>query len=233
MKMPSSDGGKNSVESCDANTNACELSGDVDNDGIVDAEDPCPDEARNLCAGDIATDRSKNLPIRINSGSSRATCAGDKTDCNGDRWYADFGYAKRLGTSSCTLAGACTLDGIEEIMGCVDTSTEDVFQCDHVGSRATGRVAYGFDVPDGKYIVNAYFAATQIGDDVGKRVFDITVEGETVYQRFDPVVAAGGIGVVVVRSVAVDVVDGNGLKVTFQPRVGEVAVKAIEVLDAR
>jgi hypothetical protein len=92
-------------------------------------------------------------------------------------------------------------------------------------------MVYDFDVPNASYVVNLYFANTQTAtSEVGERIFDIFVEGENVYPRFDQIAAAGGSGKAVVRSVVVDVSDGNGLTIGLMPRVGEVALKGIEVL---
>jgi hypothetical protein len=56
------------------------------------------------------------------------------------------------------------------------------------------------------------------------------VEGVVKYPRFDQVAVAGGSGTVVVRSAVVEVLDRDGLTNGKQPRVGEAAIKAIEVL---
>jgi len=221
-------------ESCDIQAGTCKFTADADDDGLVDAEDPCPSDARNRCFGDVAVDRKAGLPIRINAGRSRASCSGRRTDCNGDVWYEDFGYAKRLGATSCTLLGDCPLTGVDELFGCEDASTSDVFKCDHSDARPNRKLQYDFALPTGVYLVNLYFANTQARTtSEGARVFDIDIENRTVYQAFDQVAAAGGSGKVVVRSALVEVLDGDGLNIIFQPRVGDAAVKAIEVLSAR
>ena len=167
-------------------------------------------------------------------GQSRATCSGRRTDCNGDVWYDDFGYVKRLGATSCTLVDGCPLDGVQELFGCEDGSTDDVFKCDHSDTRPNRRLQYNFNVPTGVYLVNLYFANTQARTTTeGSRVFDIDIENQEVYTAFDQVAAAGGSGKVIVRSALVEVLDSDGLNILFQPRVGNVAVKAIEVLSAR
>jgi hypothetical protein len=219
---------------CDIQSGVCKVTADADNDGLLDAEDPCPNDARNRCFGNAAVDRKAGLPIRINAGQSRASCSGRRTDCNGNVWYDDFGYTKRLGATSCTLLDGCPLEGIQELFGCEDVSTADVFKCDHSDTRPNRRLQYNFELPTGVYLVNLYFANTQSRTaSEGARVFDIRVENRDVYRAFDQVVAAGGSGKVVVRSAVVEVLDTDGLNIVFQPRVGEVAVKAIEVLSAR
>jgi hypothetical protein len=218
-------------EVCGQNTGVCELTGDRDNDGLFDALDPCPDEARNLCVGDVAVDRTEGLPIRIHAGTSKASCAGQRTDCNGDEWYEDFGYRKNLGSTSCTLTGRCPIAGLDTLFGCEDVRTQDVLQCDHSSLHPNRRMVYDFDLANGTYLVNLYFANTQTDTaEVGDRIFDISFEGRLVYSQFDQVAAAGGSGVAVVRSAIVEVSDDDGLTIALQPRVGEVALKAIEVI---
>jgi hypothetical protein len=67
---------------------------------------------------------------------------------------------------------------------------------------------------------------------VGDRLFDIVVEDELVYSRFDQVEAAGGSGIAVVRSVVTDVEDGELSVLFVNRRANNPAVKALEVLRA-
>jgi hypothetical protein len=214
-------------QSCSLQTGVCEVSADSDLDGMFDASDPCPEDARNACYGEAAVDTTSGWPIRVNAGDP-ATCGGRRTDCNGDVWYEDFGYKKRFGSTPCNLPGGCALQGLEELFGCEDASTEEMFQCDN--SSPNKRIVYDFAVPNGVYLVNLYFANTESQTQAeGARVFDIMFEGEVKVPGFDQVAAAGGSGIVVARSTIVEVLDGS-LTIALHPRAGAAAVKAIEVL---
>jgi len=221
---------------CDAGTGACAaVSGDPDNDGLEDTSDPCPNDARNLCYGPVAVDQTTSNPIRINTNSSASECAGAKTDCNGGVWSGDTGF--NTGASAvCNLNGGgegCVISGIAEIFGCADEPTEDLFQCERYDPSEAPELQYSFNVPDGEYLVNLYLANTYTGTATGgSRVFDIQVEGATVYPDFDQIVAAGGSGIAVVRSAVTNVTDGNGLQIQFLHAVENPAIKAIEVLTA-
>jgi hypothetical protein len=207
--------------------------GDDDNDGILNASDPCPTDARNRCAGTVATDTA-GKKLRINANVSTEECSGAKTDCNGDTWVADFGYNQSTKASTCNLSGggeSCVIAGIPALFGCNSESTGDLFQCDHYDIPGTPELSYGFSVPNGTYVVNLFFANTSTKTvAAGKCVFDIRIEGTTVYANFDQVVVAGGSGIAVVRSAVVNVADGNGLQLDFVHKVDNPAIKAIEVL---
>ena len=208
---------------------------DADLDGLLDAVDPCPSEARNLCFGPVAVDGFTGNAIRLNaSASSAGECSGTKTDCNGNVWLADFGFNQSGNAFACNLGGGgegCVISGIPTLFGCDSESTEDLFQCEHWDPSDAPELSYTFDVPYGDYVVNLFFANTYSGttqpDD---RVFDILVNGSVVYDDFDQVAAAGGSGIALVRSAQVTVSGGAGLTIAFGHVVENPALKAIEVL---
>lgn len=224
-------------QGCDAGTGACAtVNGDPDNDGLAGSADPCPGNPRNLCYGPVAINQTTSSPIRVNANSSStAECAGAKTDCAGGVWSADVGF--NTGTNqTCNLNGGaegCVISGIDAIFGCDDEPTEDLFQCERYDPSTAPELQYSFNVLNGQYLVNLYFANTFTGTATGgSRVFDIQVEGATVYPDFDQIAAAGGSGIAVVRSAIANVTDGNGLQIQFLHAVENPAIKAIEVLTA-
>ena len=206
---------------------------DSDNDGLLNANDPCSTDPRNLCAGPVAS-TTGGVEIRLNAGhytSSPPACAGTKVDCNGDTWLADFGFSKTSSNSSCSLGGGCVINGITALFGCSDAQTEDLFQCDHYDTVAAPNLLYNFNVASGRYIVNLFFANTFSGTTtVGSRIFDILVEGVLKYDNFDQIAVAGASATAVVRSVDVTVTDGQ-LNIEFQHGVDTPAIKAIEVIN--
>ncbi len=224
-------------QACDEPSDQCVALGDPDNDGLADGADPCPFDARNRCFGPIAVDAQTGQTIRVNANVSSAECSGDKTDCNGDLWHADFGYNQALKASSCNINGggeACVIAGIPALFDCDSEETEDLFQCEHSDRNPSPELIYSFDVPDGFYVVNLLFANTYDGsEEVGDRLTHLLVEGELEYENFDQVEAAGGSTTAVVRSVVANVNDGNGLQIEFANlSQNNPAVKAIEVYEA-
>ena len=219
-------------EACEPSTGLCEMApGDADNDGLG-LDDPCPGDPRNLCFGDVALDQTTLTPIRINTGGAGA-CAGAKLDCNGDIWNADFGF-NTLDSAECDLNGGgegCVISGIPAIFGCENDATEDIFQCERWDAPAAPELQYDFDLPNGSYLVNLYFANSYtLTATAGSRVFDIVIEGALVYDDFDQVAEAGGGANALVRSARVTVADGNGLQIGFVHGVENPAIKAIEIL---
>jgi hypothetical protein len=206
--------------------------GDRDNDGIGDTNDPCLDDPRNLCAGTVAVDGTTGNAIRLNAGVADAACAGVKVDCAGATWNADFGYNQEGSAINCTAQGGCPIAGVTALFGCTDEATQDLFRCEHWDPPALPDLGYSFDVPDGSYVVNLFFANIYPSTaTVGARVMDLIIEDEMVYTGFDQVAAAAGATqTAVVRSAVVTVDDGNGLQIVFDHVIENPAVKAIEVL---
>jgi len=76
---------------------------------------------------------------------------------------------------------------------------------------------YRFDgIASGNCTLELHFAEIYPGYGAGARIFDIVVEGQTVEDNFDPVVAAGGASRAVIRSYTVPVLDGQ-LEFTLSP----------------
>ena len=193
---------------------------------------PCPTDPRNLCFGPVAVDGNTSNEIRLNANVSGASCSGTRLDCNGDTWLADFGFNVSGNASTCDLAGGCPVD-TSAIFGCTDAATEDIFKCEHFDGAAAPDLQYSFDVPNGKYMVNLLFMNAFTGTaNAGSRTFDITIEGQLVYDNFDQVAAAGGSGIPVVRAAVVTVSDGDGLQIDFGREMENPAIKGIEILAA-
>jgi len=207
--------------------------GDDDDDGIENNDDPCPYDPLNRCVGDVVTDADTGRPVRINAinaNDANHDCRGQRVDCNGDVWESDFNYNHQSAAFQCDLDD-CSIGGIEEIFGCSDENTADLFRCEHFGSPEYTDIAYSFNIPNGSYLINLLFANVYSGTtDVGDRVFDVVAEGEVVLDDFDQVAAAGASGVAVTRAVIVDVTDGNGLQLEFLREIQNPSIKAFEVL---
>lgn len=206
--------------------------GDADNDGLPDKADPCLDDPRNLCVGTVAMDETTGNEIRLNANVSGAPCSGTKIDCAGDTWFADFGYNQADFAFACLEANGCPIEGVTELFGCTSETTQDLFRCEHWDVPDAPELIYSFDVPNGLYVVNTFWANIFPGTaEIGDRLVDIIVEGQTVYASFDQMQAAGEISQkAVVRSAVVSVADGNGLQIEFGHVEENPGIKAIEVL---
>ena len=81
-------------------------------------------------------------------------------------WNGDFGYNQSAKAATCNLNGggeACVIGGIVALFGCDDETTEDLFQCEHVDRNPDPDLIYDFDLPNGLYAVNLFFANTYDG----------------------------------------------------------------------
>jgi len=206
-------------------------SGDADNDGILDEADPCRADPRNLCVGSVAMDETTGSEIRVNANVSGAPCSGTKVDCSGATWFADFGYNRAESSFSCVAENGCPIAGVDDLFGCTSEATQDLFRCEHWDPEELPELTYSFDVPNGIYVVNTFWANIFPGTaEPGARLVRIIVEGQTVYPSFDQMLAAGATQTAVVRSAIVPVADGNGLQIVLGHVVEHPGIKAIEVL---
>jgi hypothetical protein len=217
----------------DLNCPCGDVGGDDDNDGLPNGDDPCPSDPLNRCVGDVAVDADTGRPVRINGINPidpNNACRGQRIDCNGDVWEADYNYNHQSAAFECDLAD-CTIGGIDQIFGCSDENTADLFRCEHFSAPEYGDVAYSFAIPNGSYVVNMLFANIYSGTtDIGDRVFDVAFEGAVGLDNVDPVAIAGASGVASVRSAIVDVVDGDGLQIEFLREVQNPTFSGLEVL---
>jgi hypothetical protein len=146
-----------------------------------------------------------NSPIRVNAGG------GEYTDTMGQVWSADTGYS-----------GGSVYTKSSPISGTVE---DTLYQSLRYGNFAD--LQYQFSVPNGSYTVNLKFAELFFKK-AGKRVFDVTINGETVLTGFDMIAAAGGWRTAVDRQFPVSVTTGQ-ITITFSRVVENPAVNAIEI----
>jgi hypothetical protein len=213
--------------------------GDMDCDGLADGVDPCPDQALNMCDGlALATCSAAGGncglagdEILYDSGPTGPTLA-----CDGGSWAAETG--PNLGNQF-PGSGEVTVDSssVENLFGCSNPATEAMFKSE----AWLNTLVRNYPVANGDYVVNLFFMEAFIGacGGVGSRVFDITIEGNLVYDDFDQLAAAqaentfsasDGCGVLVVRSAVVTVSDGS-LDIQLGPAsIDNGALKAIKVI---
>jgi hypothetical protein len=146
-------------------------------------------------------------PIRVN-------CGGPKyTDSKGNVWQADFGFKEGK-----SIANTVAVSG---------TPDPALFADYHWDPGA-----YSFQLPDGKYQVNLYFAeGTPADEKVGARVFDVDVQGAATFPKLD-IFQDAGANTALIKTTTATVTNGT-LTIAFKYDSGaEPQVSAIEVLPA-
>ena len=127
--------------------------------------------------------------IRVNAGGS------SYRDVKGQLWSADFGYnTGELSSSARTASVSGSSDPI-------------LFESARVGTRSGEDLQYRFPVANGTYAIHLYFAET-IFTKPGIRVFDVQMQGKTVWSSFDIFLQAGA-NHALVKSAQVSVTDGE------------------------
>ena len=166
-----------------------------------------------LCLVCLPVAAQTQQTIRVNSGGTAYS------DSKGQSWSADYGY--NTGTLS-NSAPKSTVSG---------TSDPTLFKSARVGTSSGADLQYQFTVTNGSYNVNLYFAETYFTS-AGQRVFDVQMQGATVFSALD-IYALAGLDHALVKSANVSVTNGQ-LTIRFAHRAnGNVPViAALEILPA-
>ncbi|MEP6788158.1 MAG: glycoside hydrolase family 2 TIM barrel-domain containing protein [Acidobacteriota bacterium] len=188
---------------------------------------PMRDGANELTARGSRKGKPVNYTARVNykavtAGSAEITInAGsnaDFIDAQNNVWLADRPYQK----GSWGFVG----DKAKRIYS--DTPDRDVLGTDSdplFQTMVEGLTAYRFDVPDGEYQVELLFAESKF-DEAGKRVFDVSINGNSVVRDLDLAKEAG-------RSRAVNktfrVSAKSGIEIDFAARKGEPVISGIRL----
>jgi hypothetical protein len=130
-------------------------------------------------------------------------------------WAADYGYNE--GTAS-TVAGPIT-----------GTNDPTLYQDGRWNGNPSVPMTYTFPVANGNYHVNLYFTeAVSRLQRVGARVFDVKIQGATLFSHLDIFAEAGAFGALIKGA---DVTASNGrLVIEFDSVVQNPKVHAIEIL---
>ena len=149
-------------------------------------------------------------PIRVNSGG------GAYTDPAGVLWSADTGFTNGSTYQSATAISA--------------TNSPGVYQSERWASNS---LQYQFTVPNGSYNVNLKFAEIY-NTQAGQRVFNATINGQTVLTNFDIFAQAGGANKALDKQFPVSVSGGvitiqllavvsnpkiSGIEIVLQPKI--------------
>jgi glucuronoarabinoxylan endo-1,4-beta-xylanase len=151
--------------------------------------------------------------IRVNAGGSAYR------DTKSQLWSADYGFNTGTHSNSALIAAV------------TGTTDPTLFKSARVGVASGTDLQYQFAAVNGKYQVNLYFAETYYSS-AGKRVFDVQMQGSTVFSALDIFAQAGG-DHALVKSAQVSVTNGQ-LVIRFAHRTnGNVPViSAIEILPS-
>jgi hypothetical protein len=133
------------------------------------------------------------------------------TDSQGMLWNADYGFA---GGSAGSTAAAIT-----------NTSDPALYQTERYGT-----FSYNFAAPTGTYLVTLKFAEIY-WTAVGKRVFNVAINGNTVLSNFDIFSQAGGIDIALDKNFTVNNTTGT-IAIQFIAGSADVPkVSAIQILN--
>ena len=142
--------------------------------------------------------------VRVHAGG------GTYTDSQGHVWNSDYGYSagNTYGTGN----------------NISNTSSVPLYQSERWNQ---GPFQYQFSVPNGPRTVTLKFAEIYFSQ-VGQRVFNIVINGQTVLSNFDVVAQAGGAYVDLDRQFTVNVANGT-ITIQFIPVVQNPKISAIEI----
>jgi hypothetical protein len=149
--------------------------------------------------------------IRVNTAGSAYT------DSKGQVWSADFGF--NTGNLSRCAPGS-TVTG---------TSDPFLFKSARWDGANTPELQYTFLLPNGSYIVNLYFAET-CGFRAGTRVFDVHLQGVTVFSVLD-IAKLAGLNHSLIESATVSV-SNRQLTIGFVHHLNNPMISAIEIMPA-
>jgi hypothetical protein len=159
-----------------------------------------------LAAG-LSAAAQTQAPIRVNCGGPAYT------DSKGQLWQADFGF--NGGTS-------------ETVTSSVSGTSDPILFEDYRWNPTS----YSFKVPNGQYQVNLYFdEANAQAEQVGDRIFNVSVQRTVVFSKLD-IFAAAGANAALTKSAIATVTNGT-LAIGFAPVSGlSPKINAIEILPA-
>lgn len=153
--------------------------------------------------------------LRVNTGSFAAY-----TDKAGRVWQPDQEYSD---TNKWGAQGGQTIERPD--LNIANTECPIIYESERYSMEG-----YKFVVPNGKYKVTLHFAETFEGiSGAGERVFNVSLNGKSILENFDPYKEAGDFNKPAVKTFDVDVTDGQIL-IGFTSKVENPQICGIEVL---
>lgn len=151
--------------------------------------------------------------IRVNAGGP------SYVDGAGHTWSADTGY---------NTGGTYSVSSSTAIAG---TTDDPLFRTERYDASTAPELTYSFTVPNGNYLVRLLFAENYgSAKGVGKRVFDVDIEGARAFEDVDIYTQAGGGNKALILEHTTAVTDGQ-LNISFVHQVQNPKVNAIEILS--
>ena len=196
---------------------------DNDNDGLIDSNDACP----NTAADSVKAIDSKGC-AQVNplseGGSVIAVNVGglEYVAQDGTQFEADSG-----GTGG-------QMGGGQNVRAIALTEDDTLYSTERYADGGT-RFQYRFPVPNGAYQAILHFVDV-VHNEAGKRVFDVEVEGETLFENIDPAGQSGGeLSALVVTSPSFNVSDGavdfDFVSKTFNAQVSAIQLVSLSAND--
>jgi hypothetical protein len=146
----------------------------------------------------------------------RVKCGGPGfTDSKGRVWSADTGFnGGQLSVAQGTVNG---------------TSDQALYEHGRWSTSNTPPLIYTFPVIDGAYQVNLYFAEMSPAEEhTGGRVFNVKLQGNTVFQNLD-IFATVGANTALVKSGEIAVTNG-AVQIEFDNIADHAKIEAIEII---
>ncbi|XLS66463.1 hypothetical protein HN51_026437 [Arachis hypogaea] len=210
----------------DLSYNNFSISGSQDNQG-------CQDENTNLFASSLTrndTGKVSCLESSVCSKTSysfRINCGGEKVTINGKTYDDDTdegGAAKFYDNENTYWAFSSTGNYLESktpnYIPSIDSSmlslnnNNDAELYTNARASPVSLTYYGFCLGNGNYIVDLHFAEIVFTHDqtyksLGRRIFDIYIQGNLVQKNFNIAEEAGGLGKKVIKSFNASVINGT------------------------
>ena len=168
----------------------------------------------------------KPLHLRIDAGTPFVEPGWEYQDKAGNTWFADQVWSE--GAQWGAVGGGAVRRSItpDKTLWYVPPPDAEIYTTERYGMSA-----YRFRLPPGRYTVQLQFVET-FKDQVGSRVFEVTVNGQPFLTAFDPLKEAGGFKVPVLREVKGVAVGSDGrLELGFSSALGHTpTVNGIQIV---
>ncbi|GKV05089.1 hypothetical protein SLEP1_g17133 [Rubroshorea leprosula] len=169
------------------------------------------------CLGSVSKCQKKRYSLYINCGGREVTVKGTKYEDDRD----EAGPSRFVeGSSNWAISNTGNfLDDDKNPDNLIATNTSKLSVKDselYMNARlsAISLTYIGFCMEDGNYTANLHFAEIMFTDDktynsLGRRIFDIYIQGKLVQKDFNIAAEAGGVGKVIIKPFPVVVINGT------------------------
>ncbi|GKV45296.1 hypothetical protein SLEP1_g52401 [Rubroshorea leprosula] len=175
----------------------------------------CQQQSVNLFASSLEGNNSYSL--YINCGGREVIVGGTKYEDDGDA-AGPSRFVERSSNWAISNTGNF-LDGGKNPDDFIATNKSELFVKDselYMNARLSviSLTYYGFCMEDGNYTVNLHFVEIMFTDDktyssLGRRIFDIYIQGKLVQEDFNIAAEAGGVGKAIIKPFPTVVINGT------------------------